>query len=94
MERRAAVLADELFLKAESMRASAAGNARLLQAIDELVAATQQSLAAAENLHRAIARFADEEPQVTRWQRWRVRRDLKKALATLARGVAELEKQR
>lgn len=76
------------------MRASAIGNTRLLRAIDELIAATEQSLAAAENLHRAIVRFADEEPQVTRWQRWRVRRELKKALATLARGVAELEKKR
>jgi hypothetical protein len=94
LERRAAVRADEIYRRTDSLRDASGGAPSILKAIDTLVAATGEILAAAERMHLAMVRVADEEPQWTRWQRWRVRRMLTKAIASMERGVVDLENHR
>lgn len=95
LERRAAASADAIYRRMEPLRDEAiVVEPRLVKSIDDLVDAAGRMLAAAERMHLAIVRFADEEPQVTRWQRWWVRRMLTKSLASMERGVVELENKR
>lgn len=95
LERRAAGSADEVYRSMEPLRDDAgAVEAELVKAINTLIAATTEVLAATERMHLAIARVAEEEPQRTRWQRWRVRRMLQRAIASMERGVVDLENRR
>lgn len=67
------------------------GGVQLLNALDTLIAATQTQVTANRNLHRAIGELADSGLQLTRWQRWRLRRNLTRSVELLERTVAKLE---
>jgi hypothetical protein len=94
LKRRAAISAAEQVRRAESLRAESIGYPRALEAVDTLISAVEEMHAALEYLHHTIGRVADEEPQSTRWQRWRVRRLLSKGMRRFERGVMALEKRR
>jgi hypothetical protein len=94
LKRRAEASAADHVRRAQSSRAANIGQGRALAALDELIAVTQKMGDALVYLHHTIVRVAEEEPQGTRWQRWRVRRMLKRGVRRMERGVAALENRR
>jgi hypothetical protein len=80
--------------RAESLRAASIGHDRAIAAFDELIAATEKMRDALAHLHHMIVRVADEAPQWTRWERWLVRRMLKKSVRQMEKGVLSLENRR
>jgi hypothetical protein len=89
--RRAAAATAEHLRRAEAERAGDSVEAELREAIDVYIAAGRTQLAAMQRLHRSILRFAEATPDRTRWQRWHMRRNLRKALALMEDGVTGLE---
>jgi hypothetical protein len=91
---RSQVSTAEHLRRAESLRAASIGHHRAITALDEVIAATEEMRDALAYLHHTIVRVADEEPQSTRWQRWMVRRMLKRGLRQMEKGVVALENRR